>query len=95
MSSRLRRPAEVLEGAFRPQVTDAGRRHPVTRGLPGGEGEAPTWGRWFRLVDSEPAAGDVVMSGREDKPLLVLSRARRRPRGPASLRPRLAVGARL
>ncbi len=64
----------VIEGAFRPQLTALGRRHPVTRMLPGGEGETPTWGRWFRLIDSEPAAGDVVMSGSEERPLLVLSR---------------------
>jgi len=64
----------VIEGAFRPQVTEPGRRHPVTRLLPGGEGKTPTWGRWFRLIDSQPTEGEVVMSGSEDRPLLVLSR---------------------
>ncbi len=64
----------VIEGAFRPQLTQAGRRHPVTRLLPGGEGETPSWGRWFRLIDSQPTGGEVVMSGSEGRPLLVLSR---------------------
>ena len=67
---------KVLEGPFRPKVTDRGIRHPVTRGLPGaGTGTSePTWGRWFRLVDTQAEGGEVVMSGAGDKPLLVLSR---------------------
>ncbi|CAN5307521.1 hypothetical protein BH10PSE7_BH10PSE7_20660 [soil metagenome] len=66
----------ILEGAFKPTVTERGRRHPVTDGLPGagtGTGE-PAWGRWFRLVESETQDGEVLMSGLEGKPLLVLSR---------------------
>ncbi len=64
----------VLEGAFRPQITEDGRKHPVTRNLPGGEGEQPSWGRWFRMVDTDPGQGTVVMSGTEKRPLLVLAR---------------------
>ena len=43
----------IFEGGFRPAVTDAGRRHPVTASLGDRStrsdkgGEAP-WGRWFR-----------------------------------------------
>jgi hypothetical protein len=60
---------------FRPQVTDAGKRHPVTRALPGSETSPPSWGKWFRLADTAPGAtGDIVMSGAEDKPLMLLSR---------------------
>jgi hypothetical protein len=60
---------------FKPEVTEAGKRHPVTRGLPGSETDPPTWGRWFRLADTAPGAtGDIVMSGPENKPLMVLSR---------------------
>ena len=60
---------------FKPQVTEAGKRHPVTRGLPGSETAPPSWGRWFRLADTAPGAtGDTVMSGPEDKPLMLLSR---------------------
>ncbi len=65
---------QVLEGGFKPQVTDRGQRHPVTRGLPGAEGTTPKWGRWFRLVDAQAESGEVVMSGLDNKPLLVLSR---------------------
>jgi hypothetical protein len=60
---------------FKPEVTEAGKRHPVTRGLPGSETAPPSWGRWFRLADTVPGAtGDIVMSGPEQKPLMLLSR---------------------
>jgi hypothetical protein len=64
----------VLEGGFKPNLTNSGKRHPVTRALPGSEGETPSWGRWFRIVNAAANTGDVVMNGPEDKPLLVLSR---------------------
>jgi hypothetical protein len=61
---------------FKPEVTEAGQRHPVTRNLPGGETTPPSWGRWFRLADTLPGTtGDIVMSGPENKPLLLLSRS--------------------
>ncbi|OYU19650.1 MAG: hypothetical protein CFE34_04130 [Rhodobacteraceae bacterium PARR1] len=65
--------SRVIEEGFRPKLTDIGRRHPVTEGL---EALAPPdgWGRWFRLVDVIPKAGQVVMSGPGDRPLLVLNR---------------------
>jgi len=65
--------SRVIEGGFRPALTEIGRRHPVTEGL---EALAPEdgWGRWFRLIDVRPIAGQVVMSGPQDKPLLVLDR---------------------
>ncbi|MBD1202508.1 MAG: hypothetical protein H9533_00095 [Rhodobacteraceae bacterium] len=65
--------ARVVEEGFQPALTDLGRRHPVTEGL---DALAPEggWGRWFRLVDVVPRAGQVVMSGPGDRPLLVLNR---------------------
>lgn len=71
---------EVLEGAFRPQVTDLGHRHPVTAALEGagipGSGRGANWGRWFRQIDVAVEAPDaqIVMSGRGERPLLVLDR---------------------
>jgi len=67
----------VVEEPFRPAITKEGEKHPVTAGLPGAptkDGQKPTWGHWFRVVDSEADRGEVVMSGAEDKPLLVLDR---------------------
>ena len=70
-------PAEqVLEQGFKPRLTSDGLRHPVTSGLPGantGDTE-PTWGRWFRLVQSSVISGHTVMSGPDAKPLLVLNK---------------------
>lgn len=65
--------ARVIEGGFQPALTDLGRRHPVTEGL---EAMAPEggWGRWFRMVDVIPRAGQVVMEGPEGRPLLILDR---------------------
>jgi hypothetical protein len=64
----------TTEVAFRPQLTDLGKRHPVTRGLEGSGEDPPHWSRWFRIVDTRSAHGTTVMSGPDDKPLLVLSR---------------------
>ncbi|WP_128515441.1 hypothetical protein [Tabrizicola thermarum] len=65
--------AQVIEQGYRPRLTDLGRRHPVTEGL---EAEAPEggWGRWFRLIEVRQTAGQVLMSGPNDLPLLVLNR---------------------
>jgi len=65
--------AQVVEEGFRPALTDLGRRHPVTEGL---EAAAPEggWGRWFRAIEVEYLAGQVLMSGPRDLPLLVLNR---------------------
>jgi len=67
---------DVLEQGFRPELTPAGRRHPVTSGLPGAnvQGREPSWGRWFRQIDAIPRQGVSVMSGIGDRPLLVLNR---------------------
>ncbi|WGW04414.1 DUF7408 domain-containing protein [Tropicibacter oceani] len=62
--------AHVFQKGFRPKVTDLGEKHPVTAGLLGAE----TWGRWLRQIEVEPDRGDVVMSGADDRPLLVLDR---------------------
>ena len=62
--------ARVIERGYRPQVTELGERHPVTSGLAGTE----SWGRWMRQVDVTPNSGRVVMSGLDDRPLLMLDR---------------------
>ncbi|MFZ1109300.1 MAG: hypothetical protein WAN43_13275 [Rhodomicrobium sp.] len=67
----------VVEEPFQPTITKEGEKHPVTAGLPGAprkEGDKPAWGHWFRVVDSQAERGEVVMSGAENKPLLVLDR---------------------
>src|SRR6187549_1334499 len=65
---------EVTERRFQPQLTDAGRRHPVTRDLEGSDTNPPHWSNWFRLVDIKRSTGTNVMQGPDGKPLLVLGR---------------------
>jgi hypothetical protein len=66
---------EVTEKAFRPALTDAGKRHPVTRGLEGSQSDPPQWSQWFRLVDTRRTIkGNSVMQGPDGKPLLMLAR---------------------
>ena len=66
---------EDLEAPFRAQTPELGLRHPVTRGLLGADegGKPPTWGRWFRLVGAKATDGQTVLTGPDDRPLLVLS----------------------
>ncbi|PUB10848.1 hypothetical protein [Yoonia sediminilitoris] len=72
--------ARVFEEGFTPQITDLGQRHPVTEGLesfaPEAEdGTGPGWGRWFRQIDVlVPEEATTIMSGIEDRPLLMLNR---------------------
>ncbi|TLP68807.1 hypothetical protein FEE96_00525 [Parasedimentitalea maritima] len=62
--------ARVIELPYQPSVTDLGQRHPVTADL----GDVSTWGRWLRQIEIDQPQGHVVMSGLEDRPLLVLNR---------------------
>ncbi|HYX02825.1 MAG TPA: hypothetical protein VE963_12105 [Reyranella sp.] len=67
---------DVLETPFKPKVTDIGQRHPVAANLPqaGEPGKEPEWGRWFRLVTGRTEHGNTILSGAEDKPLVILDR---------------------
>jgi len=65
---------QLIERPFKAKLSGDGQKHPVTRGLPGSEGEEPTWGRWFRQVEVAPAHGRVLMNGADGRPLLVLDR---------------------
>ncbi|SLN56110.1 hypothetical protein [Pseudooctadecabacter jejudonensis] len=72
--------ARVYEEGFTPMISDLGERHPVTEGLaefapaPTQDG-VPGWGRWFRHVEVTPSpTADVVMTGINDQPLLMLDR---------------------
>ena len=61
--------------AFYPRLSDAGKKHPLTRGLDGSATEPPGWGRWFRAVDVEQPSGETLMQDAEGRPLLVVNRA--------------------
>jgi hypothetical protein len=65
---------DMTDQSFQARLTDAGRRHPVTRALEGSDTEPPHWSHWFRLVNTRRTSGTTVMQGPDNKPLLVLSR---------------------
>ncbi|HXO72972.1 MAG TPA: hypothetical protein VN838_28790 [Bradyrhizobium sp.] len=67
-------PVGVTEKPFYAHLSDAGKRHPVTRGLEGSASEPPRWARFFRTVETRNATSPPVMTGADGKPLLLLSR---------------------
>lgn len=62
------------ETPFRPVLTQAGQRHPVTRALPGSQSDPPNWAHFFRVIDTDRAKGTSVMDGPDGKPLVLLDR---------------------
>jgi hypothetical protein len=67
-------PVGVTEKPFYAHLSDAGKRHPVTRGLEGSNAEPPHWSRFFRTIDTRNATSPPVMTGADGKPLLLLQR---------------------
>jgi hypothetical protein len=67
-------PVGVTEKPYYAHLSDAGKRHPVTRGLEGSATEPPHWSRFFRTVETRNAITPPVMTGADGKPLLLLSR---------------------
>jgi hypothetical protein len=62
---------QIVDQTYRPAMTALGQRHPVTRGLP----DPQNWGRWTRQIDARASAGQTILSGVGNRPLLVLGRA--------------------
>ena len=72
----------VVDGQFRPWVTDLGQRHPVTEGLiganppvgsaNGADARAPVWGPWYRRIEPASIDGEVLLRTPDDQPLLAL-----------------------
>ena len=55
---------------YTPQVTPRGAQHPVTHKL----GDASRWGPWYHQTESRVRQGDILMTGTDDLPLLILDR---------------------
>lgn len=64
----------VFNEPFRPRLSETGERHPVTAALSRDDQEAPSWGRWLRHIDVAASAGQELMRGASDRPLLMLDR---------------------
>ncbi|WP_226689067.1 hypothetical protein [Ruegeria arenilitoris] len=62
--------ARVIEERFVPMVTNLGHRHPVTTDL----GDSEDWGAWLRQIDVNHRTGELLMTGVDERPLLVLDR---------------------
>src|SRR3978361_2092540 len=69
-------PVGVTEKPYYAHLSDAGKRHPVTRGLEGSAAEPPRWSRFFRTVATRNAITPPVKTGPGAKHLLLLSRFR-------------------
>ena len=65
---------DITEVGFYPRLSETGRKHPVTRDLPGGSVEPPEWGRWFRAVEVAAPETDTILEGPDGMPLLILTR---------------------
>jgi hypothetical protein len=61
---------EARDGAFRPALTEEGRRHPATAELP----DSSFWGRWLRIIPVVKRSGRALMQGPNGAPLLILDR---------------------
>ena len=59
----------IRTGEFVPQLTGPGKRHAVTTPLDGQQ-----WGGWMRYIEANAVGGDVLMSGPDGRPLLIVDR---------------------
>jgi hypothetical protein len=59
----------LLSGTYTPVLTEAGKAHPVTGDLKDGK-----WGSWVTQADVNAPRGQVLMTGLEGRPLLVLDK---------------------
>jgi hypothetical protein len=64
----------IMQRAYRPQLTELGKRHPVTADLGRQEARGKPWGLWFTGVETARVRGDTLMTGINDKALLVLDK---------------------
>lgn len=63
---------KIATGAFNVTLSKLGRRHPVTRDLPGWKDGKPDWSPWYRRIGAKMIRGDDILTG-DGKPLLVLA----------------------
>ncbi|MDG1788511.1 MAG: hypothetical protein P8H37_07695 [Paracoccaceae bacterium] len=63
--------ARVITKPLRPKLTAVGQKHPVTANLSSDKTE---WGRWLRQIEVTQKSGHILMSGADERPLLILDR---------------------
>jgi hypothetical protein len=67
------KPDGVVKKAYTPQLTDAGKKHPVTADLQRIYEKKP-WGQWFTQAAVSPEKGETLMTGADGLPLLVVNK---------------------
>lgn len=65
---------ETTTEPYHARLTEPGKRHPVTRALPGAQANPPEWSRFFRVIDADARSGTAILSGPGEKPVLILDR---------------------
>lgn len=66
----------ILIQSFQPVLSEEGLHHPVTAGLTGANNlqkTTPSWGPWYRMLNSKVTAGNSLMEDPSHHPLLVLN----------------------
>lgn len=53
---------------------DPSPTRPAQGATPAGQPKTPDWGRWFRLIVADTLSGNTIMTGPDERPLLVLDR---------------------
>lgn len=61
----------ALSSAYLPLLTELGKTHPVTGDLQTGK---KPWGKWLNQINVNPTKGQVLMTGAEGRPLLLLDK---------------------
>lgn len=67
----------IIEQPFKPLLTDQGKHHPVTRGLTGSAAIPPVWGEWLRQIGASETQGNILLSGYDNAPLLILEHVKK------------------
>ncbi len=67
---------QILQQSYKPEVSDLGHRHPVTQDLHwvSQQNDSAGWGSWLRQIAVQPLSGNVLMTGANGLPLLILDR---------------------
>jgi hypothetical protein len=63
---------EINLDAFRAELNDKGRLHPITKSFAGRDDQS--WGPWYRAIENDPLSGNVLMEGPDGTPLFIIDR---------------------
>lgn len=58
----------MMQSAFKPEITALGKTHPVTMPLT----KISNWGHWLQQLQTQRVSGDILMTGIDGNPLLIL-----------------------